>query len=190
MSHSIIKFFNTPMRIAVQRFYLFLVAVVLLCACSPLTFEANLYDFGVITQPASPLIPGSDSILPTYYWELREITYRDEPVSLDGLERIYVAFFEGGFLHIWTFDPCSLGSYRIIATSANEYRLIPAVSAAGACSVAPEILARLHEITRLLAMTNEYRLNAYQLVLSNQRVGNEIHADLTAEHPDNVLAEQ
>jgi hypothetical protein len=165
---------------------LFIAVALLLCACTPATFEGNLYIFGILDQPESPLIPGTNPTLTDYDWQLLEITFRNEKVSLDGLEPFYLYFDETGFLGMRS-DKCLYGAYRIVAISATQYRLLPTVSPAVGCSIAPEVNQRLWDIGALVALTNEYVLASDELVLTNKIINHEIEAIFVAISPENVL---
>jgi hypothetical protein len=160
-----------------------IVALLLLCACTPSTFEGALYDLGALEQPESPLIPGTNATLADNRWRLTTLTYQNEPISLEGLETFYLVFHESGRLLMWIGD-CPAGAYYIIATTTTTYRLLPAPSPAVLCTDVPEIQQRWDEIRSMLSVTYEYRLEDDELILLGRQMGNEVEATFVADTPE------
>ena len=145
--------------------------VLLVSGCVPLGTTT-------ITQPESPLIPGTNTRLSDTLWWLSEGTHQGEPIAFEAISPLWVQFTVRGELLV-SEARCNAGGYQIIAKSDHQYRLFSGVSTAVLCS--DRAMEQSFHLREAFLATTRYELRDNQVFL----LGEETQIILVDTLPEN-----
>jgi hypothetical protein len=149
--------------LAALTLLLLALATALLAGCATYPY-ASEGERALAMQPASPLIPGQDTLLARNDWRVVEVRQGGEPVQVAALAPVVLTFgAENGTLLVRQ-ENCNTGHYVIAAEDEHRYRLYPLETTAMGCGEFGDRQAA--DLHRALAATTQFTVTDNLLVLA------------------------